>query len=35
MIGPSLIGFIPVMMVVVLIFDLGFELLIDAVWQPK
>lgn len=35
MIGPSLIGFIPVMMVGVLIFDLGFELLIEAVWQPR
>ncbi|KAL2271090.1 hypothetical protein VTJ83DRAFT_461 [Remersonia thermophila] len=35
LIGPSLIGFIPVMMVGVLIFDLGFELLLEAVWQPK
>lgn len=35
MIGPSLIGFIPVMMVGVLIFDLGFELLLEAVWQPR
>ncbi|KAK5663492.1 hypothetical protein OQA88_3922 [Cercophora sp. LCS_1] len=34
-IGPSLIGFIPVMMVGVLIFDLGFELLIEAVWHPR
>jgi SulP family sulfate permease len=34
-IGPSLIGFIPVMMVGVLIFDLGFELLLEAVWQPR
>ncbi|KAB5536462.1 cyclic nucleotide-binding domain-containing protein [Coniochaeta sp. 2T2.1] len=33
--GPSLIGFIPVMMVGVLIFDLGFELLLEAVWQPR
>ncbi|AEO70263.1 e53fcc84-5b50-47a2-8bad-ddcfac54dccb [Thermothielavioides terrestris] len=33
--GPSLIGFIPVMMVGVLIFDLGFELLVEAVWQPR
>lgn len=35
MIGPSLIGFIPVMMVGVLIFVLGFELLLEAVWQPR
>lgn len=35
LIGPSLIGLIPVMMVGVLIFDLGFELLYEAVWQPK
>lgn len=34
-IGPSLIGFIPIMMVGVLIFDLGFELLLEAVWQPR
>jgi SulP family sulfate permease len=34
-IGPSLIGFIPVMMVGVLIFDLGFELLLEAIWQPR
>jgi SulP family sulfate permease len=34
-IGPSLIGFIPVMMVGVLIFDLGFELLLEAVWSPR
>lgn len=34
-IGPSLIGLIPVMMVGVLIFDLGFELLLEAVWQPR
>jgi len=34
-IGPSLIGFIPVMMVGVLIFDLGFELLLEAVWKPR
>ena len=34
-IGPSLIGFIPVMMVGVLIFDLGFELLLEAVWEPR
>ena len=35
MIGPSLIGFIPVMMVGTLIFDLGFELLLEAVWAPR
>ncbi|KAK4238291.1 sulfate transporter family-domain-containing protein [Achaetomium macrosporum] len=35
LVGPSLIGFIPVMMVGVLIFDLGFELLLEAVWQPR
>ncbi|EAQ93413.1 hypothetical protein CHGG_01648 [Chaetomium globosum CBS 148.51] len=35
LIGPSLIGFIPVMMVGVLIFDLGFELLCEAVWLPR
>lgn len=35
LIGPSVIGFIPVMMVGVLIFDLGFELLIEAVWHPR
>ncbi|KAK3329426.1 sulfate transporter family-domain-containing protein [Apodospora peruviana] len=35
LIGPSLIGFIPVMMVGVLIFDLGFELLLEAVWHPR
>ncbi|KAK3392985.1 sulfate transporter family-domain-containing protein [Podospora didyma] len=35
MMGPSLIGFIPVMMVGVLIFDLGFELLLEAVWHPR
>ncbi|KAK3694896.1 sulfate transporter family-domain-containing protein [Podospora appendiculata] len=34
-IGPSLIGFIPVMMVGVLIFDLGFELLLEAIWLPR
>jgi SulP family sulfate permease len=34
-VGPSLVGFIPVMMVGVLIFDLGFELLLEAVWQPR
>ena len=34
-IGPSLVGFIPVTMVGVLIFDLGFELLHEAVWQTR
>jgi sulfate permease, SulP family len=35
MIGPSIIGFIPVMMVGVLIFVLGFELLVEAIWEPR
>ncbi|KHN99887.1 sulfate transporter family protein [Metarhizium album ARSEF 1941] len=35
MIGPSLIEFIPVMMVATLIFDLGFELLLEAIWLPR
>jgi len=35
MMGPKLIGFIPVMMVGCLIFDLGFELLLEAIWQPR
>ncbi|KAM3073241.1 hypothetical protein ACMFMG_008950 [Clarireedia jacksonii] len=34
-IGPVLIGFIPIMMVGVLIFVLGFELLQEAVWEPR
>lgn len=34
-IGPSIIGFIPVMMVGTLIFDLGFELLLEAIWLPR
>lgn len=34
-IGPVIIGFIPVMMVGTLIFVLGFELLLDALWVPK
>lgn len=34
-IGPSTIEFIPVMMVGTLIFDLGFELLLEAVWLPR
>jgi SulP family sulfate permease len=35
MIGPVLIGFIPVMMVGTLIFILGFELFLEAVWAPR
>ncbi|KAH7016079.1 sulfate transporter family protein [Microdochium trichocladiopsis] len=35
MIGPVIIGYIPVMMVGCLIFDLGFELLLEAVWLPR
>ncbi|EGY22936.1 hypothetical protein VD0002_g5647 [Verticillium dahliae] len=35
MVGPMIIGFIPVMMVGTLIFDLGFELLLEAVWLPR
>ncbi|KAI5466378.1 sulfate transporter family-domain-containing protein [Mariannaea sp. PMI_226] len=35
LIGPSLIGFIPVMMVGTLIFDLGFELMMEALWLPR
>jgi hypothetical protein len=34
-IGPSIIGFIPVMMVGVLIYVLGFELLFEAIWEPR
>lgn len=34
-IGPKLIGYIPVMMVGVLIFELGFELFFEAVWDPR
>ncbi|KAH7112026.1 sulfate transporter family-domain-containing protein [Dactylonectria macrodidyma] len=34
-VGPSLIGFIPVMMVGTLIFDLGLELLLEALWLPR
>ncbi|ROT37369.1 sulfate transporter family protein [Sodiomyces alkalinus F11] len=34
-VGPTIIGFIPVMMVGTLIFDLGFELLLEAVWLPR
>jgi SulP family sulfate permease len=35
MIGPVIIGFIPVMMVGTLIFVLGFELFIEAIWLPR
>ena len=35
MIGPTIIGFIPIMMVGTLIFDLGFELLLEAIWLPR
>lgn len=35
LVGPMTIGFIPVMMVGCLIFDLGFELLVEAVWEPR
>lgn len=35
LIGPSIIGYIPVMMVGVLIFHLGFDLLVEAVWTPR
>lgn len=35
LIGPSLIGYIPIMMVGTLIFDLGFELLMEAIWHPR
>lgn len=33
--GPGMIGFIPVMMVGVLIFQLGFDLVVEAVWDPR
>ncbi|PVH72601.1 hypothetical protein DL98DRAFT_659958 [Cadophora sp. DSE1049] len=35
MIGPVIIGFMPVMMVGILIFVLGFELFLEAVWEPR
>lgn len=35
LIGPSLIGFIPVMMVGCLIFLLGFELMVEALWATR
>ncbi len=35
MIGPIIIGFIPVTMVGVLIYVLGFELFREAVWEPR
>lgn len=34
-IGPVIIGFIPVMMVGTLIFLLGFELFLEAVWDTR
>lgn len=34
-IGPVIIGLIPIMMVGVLIFDLGFELFLEAIWEPR
>jgi SulP family sulfate permease len=34
-IGPVIIGFIPVMMVGTLIFLLGFELFLEAVWDAR
>ena len=34
-IGPVIIGLIPVMMVGVLIFVLGFELFLEAIWEPR
>lgn len=34
-IGPVIIGYIPVMMVGALIFILGFELFLEAVWEPR
>lgn len=34
-IGPGIIGYIPVMMVGVLIFVLGFELFFEAIWEPR
>ena len=34
-IGPVIIGYIPVMMVGALIFVLGFELFLEAVWKPR
>jgi len=35
MIGPVIIGYIPVMMVGTLIFVLGFELFLEAIWEPR
>jgi SulP family sulfate permease len=34
-IGPGVIGYIPVMMVGVLIFVLGIELFLESVWEPR
>lgn len=33
--GPVIIGYIPVMMVGVLIFVLGLELFLEAIWDPR
>lgn len=35
LIGPSIIGYIPVMVVGVLIFHLGFDLVVESVWTPR
>lgn len=34
-IGPVIIGLIPVMMVGCLIFVLGFDLFLEAIWEPR
>lgn len=34
-VGPSIIGTIPVMMVGTIIFTLGFELVVESVWEPR
>ncbi|KAL5610711.1 hypothetical protein FOBRF1_006828 [Fusarium oxysporum] len=34
-VGQSLIAFIPVMMMGTLVYDLGFELLVEALWLPR
>jgi sulfate permease, SulP family len=34
-IGPVIIGLIPVMMVGTLIYVLGFELFLEAIWEPR
>jgi SulP family sulfate permease len=35
LIGPVIIGYIPIMMVGTLIYVLGLELLVEAVWSPR